>query len=50
MMLSMMRSLIGVIPAALLAIPMFGYSIFDMGLPLVAFFANLIVWAGGLAC
>ena len=36
MVLSMMRSLIGVMPAALLAIPLFAYSIFDLGLPLIA--------------
>jgi ABC-2 type transport system permease protein len=49
--LSFLRTLIGVVPATLLAIPLFHYSIFDMGLPLVAFFANLIVmgWAIGLA-
>jgi ABC-2 type transport system permease protein len=35
------------IPAALLAIPFFGVSVFDMGLPLLAFFFNLVFtgWA-----
>lgn len=49
MTMSLIRTLMGTIPAALLAIPVFGYSIFDMGLPLAAFFANLIVmgwWLG----
>lgn len=46
-----LRTLIGVLPAALLAIPLYHYSVFDMGLPLVAFFANLMVFgaAVGLA-
>lgn len=48
--MSLIRTLIGVGGAALIAIPLFHYSIFDMGLPLLAFFANLIVmgWAIGL--
>lgn len=48
--LSMIRSLIGVLPAALLAIPLFAYSIFEIGLPLVAFYAVLTMtgWAAGL--
>ena len=42
--------LIGVIPAALLAIWLYEYSVFDMGLPLIAFFTNLQVmgWSFGL--
>ncbi|HUC61887.1 MAG TPA: ABC transporter permease [Alphaproteobacteria bacterium] len=49
--MSMIRTLIGTIPAALLAIPLYSYSIFGMGLPLIAFFVNLMVfgWAIGLA-
>jgi len=49
--MSLVRTLIGVIPAALLAIPLYDYSIFAMGLPLLAFWANLMVtgWAIGLA-
>ena len=35
---SLMRTLIGMVPAALLAIPFFGVSVFDMGLHLLAFF------------
>ena len=49
--LSIVRSLVGVVPAALLAIPLFGYSIFSLGLPLLAFWTLLLVfgWAIGLA-
>lgn len=48
--ISLVRTLVGVIPAALLAIPLYGYSIFDLGLPLLAFFVNLMMtgWALGL--
>ena len=48
--MSLMRTLIGVGAAALIAIPLFQYSIFEMGFALLAFFANLIVmgWAIGL--
>jgi ABC-2 type transport system permease protein len=48
--ISLIRTLIGIIPAALLAIPLYHYSIFELGLPLLAFFANLLVlgWAIGL--
>lgn len=47
---SFFRTSIGVGAAAGLAIVLYRYSIFDMGLPLVAFFANLLVmgWAIGL--
>lgn len=50
MVMSLIRTIIGVVPAALLAIPFFGYSVFGMGLPLALFFANLILlgWALGL--
>ena len=46
---SLTRTLIGVVPAAILAIPFYGYSIFSLGLPLIAFFMNLIVmgWSIG---
>ncbi len=48
--MSLIRTLIGVVPAAVLAIFLYDYSIFDMGLPLLAFFVNLMVmgWALGL--
>ncbi len=50
MSLSVVRSLVGVLPAAFIAIPLFAYSIFDLGLPLVAFYAILMMtgWAVGL--
>jgi ABC-2 type transport system permease protein len=49
--MSVIRVLLGVIPAASLAIPLYHYSIFDMGLPLVAFYVVLTAmgWALGLA-
>jgi len=48
--MSLIRTLIGVGAAALIAIPLFKYSVFSMGLPLLAFFINLIVmgWSIGL--
>jgi ABC-2 type transport system permease protein len=49
--MSAVRVMIGLVPAALLAIPLYHFSIFDMGLSLVAFFAVLMIagWAIGLA-
>jgi len=49
--MSMIRVWLGMLPAALLAIPLYHYSIFAMGLPLVAYFAALLImgWALGLA-
>ena len=48
--MSLIRTVISVLPAMLLALPLFGVSIFDLGLPLAAFFANLMMfgWAIGL--
>lgn len=48
-MISLFRTVIGVGSAALLAIPLYHYSIFEMGLPLIVFFTNLVVfgWAIG---
>ncbi len=48
--ISLLRTAIGVGAAALLAIVFYHYSIFDMGLYLLAFFTNLLVmgWAIGL--
>jgi ABC-2 type transport system permease protein len=50
MLMGFARSLVGLLPAALLAIPLYHYSIFDMGWALLAFFAALLVagWAIGL--
>src|SRR4051794_40191942 len=51
MAMSLVRTLIGMIPAALIAIPFYDYSIFSLGLPLLAFFLNLMVmgWSVGIA-
>ncbi len=48
--MSVVRTVIGVLPAALLAIPLYHYSIFDLGLPLIAFWVSLMVtgWVIGL--
>lgn len=48
--MSLIRTVIGVTPAMLLAMPLFGISVFALGLPLAAFFANLLVfgWSIGL--
>jgi ABC-2 type transport system permease protein len=50
LLISLVRTLIGVGGAALLAIPLFDFSIFGLGLPLLGFFFNLLVmgWAIGL--
>jgi len=49
--MSVLRALIGVGGACLFAWLLFRYSIFSLGLPLIAFFVNLLVfgWAIGLA-
>jgi len=48
--ISFLRTLIGIGGAALLAIPLYQFSIFGLGLPLLGFFANLLVmgWSIGL--
>jgi len=48
--ISLLRTCIGVGTAALLAIPFYHISVFELGWPLLAFFANLLVfgWAIGL--
>ena len=46
--ISLVRTIIGVIPAAILAIPFYSYSIFDMGIPLIAFFMNLMIFGGAI--
>lgn len=46
---SLLRVLVGVSPAILLAIPFYDFAIFDLGLPLLAFFLNLTMmgwWLG----
>ena len=49
--MSLLRTLIGTLPAALLAIPLYAFSIFTLGLPLLAFFVVLVIfgWSMGLA-
>jgi ABC-2 type transport system permease protein len=48
--MSLLRTVIGVGGAALIAIPLFHYSVFDLGLPLIVFFSSLILfgWSIGL--
>lgn len=48
--MSLLRTSISFVAASLLAIPLYQFSIFELGFPLVAFFFNLIVtgWAVGL--
>jgi len=41
MAVSFLRGIVGIIPAALLMAPMFGYSMVDMGLPFAAFYGLL---------
>jgi ABC-2 type transport system permease protein len=50
MTMSIIRTVIGVIPATLLAIWFFGFSVYELGIALIGFFVNLIVfgWAIGL--
>ena len=48
--ISLLRTLLGVLPATFIAIPLYQYSIYEIGLPLIAFFVNLLVfgWALGM--
>jgi ABC-2 type transport system permease protein len=50
MTISLIKTVIGIVPASLLAFALFDFSVYSLGLPLIAFFANLIVmgWAIGL--
>ena len=50
MVISLIRLAIGMVPVTLIAIPLFGYNIWSLGLPLAVFFANLVIcgWAIGL--
>ena len=49
MVVSLVRTLIGLIPASLLALMFFGFSLYSLGVPLIGFFLNLIVmgWSMG---
>jgi len=46
--MAFLRAIVGVLPAMLLAIPFYDYSIFSLGLPLLAFFLNLLIMGCGL--
>lgn len=50
MIMSLIRALIGIVPAVLLCIPLYHYNLFNLGLPLIGLFFNLIVmgWIIGL--
>ncbi|MER2604495.1 MAG: ABC transporter permease [Siculibacillus sp.] len=50
MVISLIRLAIGMVPVTLVAIPLFGFNVWSLGLPLAAFFAALVVsgWAVGL--
>ena len=50
MLMSLLRTIIAIIPATFVAILLYETSIYDLGLPLVAFFANLMLmgWALGM--
>ncbi len=50
MIMSLIRTVISVTPAALLALPLYDVWVFQLGPPLIAFFANLLVfgWCIGL--
>ncbi|TAD89613.1 MAG: ABC transporter permease [Alphaproteobacteria bacterium] len=49
--MSLVRTTIGLLPAVLVAIPLYHFNLFSLGLPLIAFFANLLVmgWVIGIA-
>jgi ABC-2 type transport system permease protein len=51
MLISFVRLAIGLLPVILLAYAFFGFNLFSLGLPLAAFFANLVLfgWVIGLA-
>ena len=51
MIMSIVRLAIGMVPVSVMAIALFAFNIYGLGLPLAAFFANLIFtsWAVGLA-
>ena len=50
MLVSLARTLLGVGVATLLAVPFYGFNLFQLGLPLIGFFVNLLMlgWAIGL--
>ncbi|MCE1236176.1 MAG: ABC transporter permease [Hyphomicrobiales bacterium] len=48
MAISLIRLAIGMVPVSLIAIPVFGFNIWGLGLALAAFFANLVATGWGL--
>lgn len=48
MIFSVMRTIAGMLPAVLLAIPFYGFSLFDLGLPLLFFFFNIVFFGWSL--
>lgn len=50
MVTSLVRTIVSVLPAALVLVPLFGYSIFGLGAPLIAFYLILSMfgWAFGM--
>lgn len=46
--MSLMRALAGMLPATAIAWLLYDYSLYDLGLPLLAFFFNLLVFAWGI--
>jgi ABC-2 type transport system permease protein len=50
--MSMVRLAIGLVPVSILAIAFFGFNLWNLGIALAAFFANLLFtsWAVGLFC
>jgi ABC-2 type transport system permease protein len=50
MVMSLIRLVLGMTPVTLLAFGLFGFNVYSLGLPLIAFFANLVImsWAIGL--
>lgn len=50
MFMSLIRLLIGMAPVTILALVLFGFNIYSLGFPLIAFFINLVLlsWAVGL--
>ena len=49
MLMSLFRTLIGIVPASVLAMAFFGFNVYELGFSLVLFFANLIVFGWALA-
>ena len=47
--MSIIRTIIGMAPALLIAVWFFGFNLFELGIALVAFFANLVVFGWAIA-